>query len=139
MKASYVERVDQDRDSRRKYEEVKDALDPKEVEKIAHLREDAEKHPYNGYAHDLVSAIARGWRNKADEAIREAARCYSLSANYGRDSERRPSLRFAGLLHMIIKYAAKEGATAEDIRRILQRELDCDDSTSIEKTVEKHS
>jgi hypothetical protein len=138
MRKSYVEQVDQDRDARLRYEEVKDALDPSEAAKIERLRAEAETRPYNGYGHDLVSAIARGWRNKAAESIREAARCYALSATYGASSERpKPSIRLSGLLYLIIKDAANQGATAEDIRRVLQRELDCSDSTSIEKIVER--
>lgn len=137
-KLSYVEQVDQDRDTRRKYEEVKDALEPANVEKIERLREEANTKPYNGYGHDLVSAISRGWRNKSAEAIREAARCYALSASYGNEPRQAsPALRLSGLLYMIVKDAAAEGASAEDIRRILQRELDCDDSTRIEKVVER--
>jgi hypothetical protein len=78
MKQDYVEQVEQERDSRRKYDEIKDALAPAEAAKIERLREEAlTTRPYNGYGHDLVSAIGRGWRNKAEAAINEAARCYS--------------------------------------------------------------
>jgi hypothetical protein len=115
-----------------RYDAVKDNISAKEQEKLERLRVGL----YVGhYGHDLVTAVARGWRNKAIAAAHESMRCMGRASAYGGEPRDHISVDFAGALHSLVVAGAERGLTADQIRQWLQRELDCYDSGSIEKRV----
>lgn len=117
------------------YARVAQYLDPQERQHIAELRErrlSGDTSAY--YGHDLLSAVSRGRSNQARLKLREVMELEGLRFPEG---ERRARMGVGMAMHAFVDAAAQLGLTAEQIRYILQRELDCDDSTRIEKRVEK--
>lgn len=121
-----------------RYREVRDFLTPEDREHIATLRQrrlDGDESAYFG--HDLRGAISRGLANKATAKARELL-ALQRQRGGGTDEHRLSRFAFSMGMHSMIDAAAQTGLTAEEIRSVLQRELDCNDSTRIEKRVEKH-
>jgi hypothetical protein len=89
----------------------------------------------SSYGHDLLAAIGRGWRRRSAIAISQAMNCEGMASTYGRETESKVRFLFAMTLTRLISVAGAAGVTAEEVRWQLQRELDCDDATSIERKV----
>jgi hypothetical protein len=88
----------------------------------------------NAYGHDLMAAVARGWRRKAKESIAEAAENHrKASLVYGHDYGDRS--HYAMTLSSWVRAAAKAGLDAAEIRRQLEEELSATHSLSIENIV----
>lgn len=118
------------------YARVAQFLEPQERVRIAELRERRLAGDTSAYyGHDLMSAISRGRSNQARIKLREVMELEGLRFPEG---ERRARMGVGMAMHSFIDAAAELGLTADEIRRILRREADCDDSTRIEKRVEKH-
>lgn len=118
------------------YSRVAQFLEPEERVRIAKLRERRLAGDTSAYyGHDLLGAISRGRDAQARLKIREAI---ELEGQRFPEGERRAKMGAGMAMHAFIDAAAELGLTADQIRRILQRELDCDDSTRIEKRVEKY-
>lgn len=116
------------------YEDVRDALDLAEITKVADQRERhlaGDRTAY--YGHDLLAAVNRGHHRKAKEALREA---HARTCKSGFHSTR---AGWAGVVSAALDCMAEDGLTAEDIRSILQRDLDATDHFRIEKRVDRAS
>ena len=123
--------------TRAHYEAVKDALKDSDREHIEELRREREaggEGKYN-YGHDLSAAVARGHSRKADNSAAELLRQVGLSVGYGERSGKY-RMEFSLALHTLIEAAAKNGVTAEEIRRVLTIRVDSTDSMSLEKIVD---
>lgn len=125
-------------EDRERYLAVANELSAEDRNNVEKLRAEAlSGNPYNGYGHDLVAAVARGWRNKSRKAAAESLRCTDLAGGYGTPGRYRPSITFGCALTDLIREAALLGVTAEEVRNSLTRTLERDDSLSIERTMER--
>lgn len=117
----------------RRYREIEPYVPEKDRVNVEALRDEREAgNKYNAYGHDLFGAVRRGWRRKAREHVAKAADCM-VEAGW-RDA---PRLRFSALLYVLIEQAGTEGATEDEVRRTLQRMLDAEDASRIEKLLER--
>lgn len=124
-------------DERARYEAVEEFLSDEERQHIEDLRIEHGEDRYNHYGHDLMAAIARGHRNRARELIQAAGRRELLAGSYGKEPMDKPRLAFSLVVSDAIQIAALQGASADEIRRSLQRHLDTTDHFKIERRVER--
>lgn len=118
------------------YSRVAEFLEPEERVRIAELRERRLAGDTSAYyGHDLMGAISRGHDAQSRIKLREAM---ELQAQRFARNDNKTKLGVGMAMHLFVDAAAELGLTADEIRHILQRELGCNDSTRIEKRVEKH-
>ena len=122
------------------YKAVQDALTDEERTHIQQLREEREaggEGKYNHYGHDLSAAISRGYWRKVREAASDLLLQIGLASGYG-ERHGHHRMEFGLGLNQLIQAAGKNGVTAEDVRRTMQKRLDVNpaDSMSIESMVE---
>lgn len=88
-----------------------------------------------GYGHDIYGATQRGHSRRAEECLVDAMR------HLGKRAGGTPSRRFmfAMTLSSLFVVAARMGATAQEIRDVLERALERGDSLTIERYVDKYA
>lgn len=116
-----------------RFAEVQHVFSEDELAKLAKQKEEHEAGKRStGYGHDLWSAIQRGHIRIAEQRLGEA-----LDANAKCSQASSPSTQFAMTLTSLIKLVAQRGATADEIRGVMQRALGSTDHFNIEAIAER--
>jgi hypothetical protein len=114
---------DEYEEMRERLEPVEDQLASDETEHLAALRQRREAGESVMYGHDVLAAIARGYRNKSRAAAHEMLRYEHLGNSRGQDWELKPRFTFAMALGRLVEAAAAHGITIEEVRSTLREEL----------------
>lgn len=85
------------------------------------------------YSHDMMQAVAKGWRRVAVNHIRQAFDD-EREAEAVYNQTHRPAIIASAVLRDFVKACAEEGLTAAETRETFEYILGRTDSGSIEKT-----